>query len=237
MADRAGRPLTALVLQMNTVPKRYQETLRWVDECNKRGISVSAQVGSRPIGILMGFEATVNPFSAHKTWLELAHLPTAAEKVAKLASDPDLKQRLIAERQWRQDAPPTQPAKPDDPDAFAAWMDFVFTRLYELGDGEDTDSALDYEPSPDRSVANRARAAGVDPYEFVLDLMVQFEGRELLLYTHENYAAGNLDAIREMLSHPAAIVGIGDAGAHVGAICDGSWPTFLLSVSDLLSRF
>ena len=32
-----------------------------------------------------------------------------------------------------------------------------------------------------------------------------------------------------MLVHPQTILGIGDAGAHCGAICDGGWPTFLLT--------
>jgi hypothetical protein len=106
----------------------------------------------------------VNPFSAHTTWqTEVAHLPTAAEKARRLRSDRGLRQRLLAERSWTPDVPPSQPAKvrpdnrtgvstsislivllllsllvpgprqPDDPAAFMHWIDFVFTRLYELG--------------------------------------------------------------------------------------------------------
>ena len=43
-----------------------------------------------------------------------------------------------------------------------------------------------------------------------------------------NYADGNLDATREMLAHPNTVPGLSDGGAHVGTICDGSFPTFLL---------
>ena len=32
-----------------------------------------------------------------------------------------------------------------------------------------------------------------------------------------------------MLNHPLALPGLSDGGAHVGTICDGSFPTFLLS--------
>ena len=40
---------------------------------------------------------------------------------------------------------------------------------------------------------------------------------------------GNLDAVREMLVHPATIVGLADAGAHVKLICDGSSPSTQLT--------
>ena len=32
-----------------------------------------------------------------------------------------------------------------------------------------------------------------------------------------------------MLEHPRALCGLGDAGAHVGTICDASFPTFMLT--------
>ena len=44
-----------------------------------------------------------------------------------------------------------------------------------------------------------------------------------------NYVDGNLDAVGEMLAHPHAVPGLGDGGAHVGTICDGSFPTTLLT--------
>jgi N-acyl-D-aspartate/D-glutamate deacylase len=44
-----------------------------------------------------------------------------------------------------------------------------------------------------------------------------------------NWADGNLDATGEMLAHPDTVVGLGDGGAHVGTICDASFPTTLLS--------
>ena len=43
-----------------------------------------------------------------------------------------------------------------------------------------------------------------------------------------NYADGNLDAVGEMLAHPHTVPGLSDGGAHVGTICDGSFPTTLL---------
>jgi N-acyl-D-aspartate/D-glutamate deacylase len=45
-----------------------------------------------------------------------------------------------------------------------------------------------------------------------------------------NFAHGNLDAVREMITSPAAMFGLSDAGAHCGQICDGSMTTSYLSM-------
>jgi len=50
----------------------------------------------------------------------------------------------------------------------------------------------------------------------------------MLYLTFANYARGNLDDVKEMLEHPHTIPGLSDGGAHVGTICDGSFPTTLL---------
>jgi N-acyl-D-amino-acid deacylase len=44
-----------------------------------------------------------------------------------------------------------------------------------------------------------------------------------------NYTDFTLDTVEAMLRREDTVLGLGDGGAHVGAICDGSMPTFLLS--------
>src|SRR3546814_7391036 len=44
-----------------------------------------------------------------------------------------------------------------------------------------------------------------------------------------NWFDGNLDAVGEMLGHEHTVPGLSDGGAHVGTICDASFPTTLLS--------
>jgi N-acyl-D-aspartate/D-glutamate deacylase len=39
----------------------------------------------------------------------------------------------------------------------------------------------------------------------------------------------NLDVVHEMLTHPLALPGLSDGGAHVGTICDATFSTTLLS--------
>jgi N-acyl-D-aspartate/D-glutamate deacylase len=43
-----------------------------------------------------------------------------------------------------------------------------------------------------------------------------------------NYTGMNLDAVHTMLTHPLALPGLSDGGAHVGTVCDASFPTFFL---------
>src|SRR5581483_1144545 len=67
------------------------------------------------------------------------------------------------------------------------------------------------------------------PEEVVLDWLLERDGEALIFAPLASYVDGNLEALREMLSHPASVVGLSDGGAHCGLICDASFPTFLLT--------
>jgi N-acyl-D-amino-acid deacylase len=59
--------------------------------------------------------------------------------------------------------------------------------------------------------------------------MLERDGKELLYLPLLDYSAGDLNAVREMLTHPATVLGLGDGGAHCGVLCDASLPTFMLT--------
>lgn len=206
-AELAGRPLSVLLLQVDADPDRWRVTRDEIHEANRDGLPVTGQVGCRPIGVMLGLDATVNPFRTNDAYRAIADLPLA-ERAARMRADADLRRALVEGR-------------PDD--GHVRWMDYALGRAYELGEG------LDYEPDPSTSIAARAAAAGVDPWQVLLDVLAAGDGSTLLLYPFENYTNGNLDDIREMLTDPHTICGIGDAGAHVGTICDASYPTYLLT--------
>lgn len=206
-AELSGRPLSVLVLQVDNAPELWRETLEHVHAANAAGVEATAQVGCRPIGVMLGLDVTVNPFKNHPAYQAIAHLPTA-ERAARMRNDPELRRALVHDR----------PA-----DSHSAWMDYALTRAFELGDD------LDYEQSPDRTVAARAASVGGSPWELALDLLSEGDGDSLLLYPFENYHGGSLEEIRQMLVDPYSVCGIGDAGAHVGTICDASYPTYLLT--------
>jgi N-acyl-D-aspartate/D-glutamate deacylase len=94
--------------------------------------------------------------------------------------------------------------------------------MFVLGDPPD------YEPAPESSVAATAARNGRDAADYAYDLVLGEEGRALLYSPIINYPNSNLDVARELLVHPYAVPGLGDGGAHVGTICDASFPTTLL---------
>ena len=105
----------------------------------------------------------------------------------------------------------------------AAFIMSSFGKLFPLGE------PLDYEPTPDQSIAAIAEREGRSPESVLYERMLDQEGRELILFPLLNYSDGNCDPIYEMIHHPRAALGLGDGGAHCGIICDASITTFMLS--------
>ena len=240
MAELAGRPLTVLLLQIGGAPELWQGLRQGVHDMNASGIECTGQVGCRPVGILLGWRLSVNPFIHHPTWKRLCSLPVA-ERIAKLQQSEELRAQLLSEHTWDptaawrpMGAPPSDGE--DQATAFHGFMDFALSRISELV--SPTTSLVEYEPdlSVESLVARATTAAAdgvatttVDPYAVALEILLQGEGESLLLYPHENYVGGDLEVVRELLMDEHTISGLGDAGAHVGTICDGSYPTFLLT--------
>jgi N-acyl-D-aspartate/D-glutamate deacylase len=87
----------------------------------------------------------------------------------------------------------------------------------------------DYEPRLDTCLAALAARTNRPVLDVIYDALLADDGKALLYFPVYNYTGMNLDVVREMLVHPRALVGLGDAGAHVGTVCDASMPTFLVS--------
>lgn len=207
-AALAGRPLSCLLVQVDAQPKLWRETLDQIHAVRKAGRMANAQVGSRPIGVIMGLETTAHPFAGHPAWLEMRDL-SPAERYARLAADADLRRRLVEE-------PPG-----GGPRAFMAQ---AFHKIFPIGDRPD------YEPDAAGSIAAIAERSGRTPQAVALDEMMARGGKGLLMLPFENYAYGSLDVVHEMITDPATVLGVADGGAHVGVICDASSPTSLLTL-------
>ena len=87
----------------------------------------------------------------------------------------------------------------------------------------------DYEPTPDKSLGAQAERINKKPEELAYDWLLADEGTSLILFPFLNYANDNLEPSLAMMQHAQTILGLGDGGAHVGMICDGSFPTSMLT--------
>ena len=206
-AECAGRPLSVLLIQVDNAPDRWKATRDGIRAANAAGIAANGQVGTRPIGILMGLETSIHPFARHRTWKELEHL-SPRERYLTLKNNSEIRERLLAE---------------DRGHGHAKWMELGLDKAHPLS------LPLDYEPDPQNSVGNRAKREGRDKWELALELMMADEGKAILLYPFENYYHGDLEVVREMMTDPHTVCGVADGGAHVGLICDSSAPTTLLT--------
>ncbi len=205
IVEASGRPLSFSLVQSPLQPQSYKTLLNAVSDAVDAGLSIKAQVAARPVGVLLGLELTVNPFTHYPVYKEIAGLPLEG-KVARL-SDPDFRQRLLA-------SPPEDGVR---------GMGSAWARMHLMS------GLPDYEPTPDSTVAARASALGVRPEVVALDHMLGGGGKAMLYVPFLNYAEGNLDPAHFMLSHRDTVPGLSDGGAHVGMICDGSFPTTMLT--------
>ena len=62
-----------------------------------------------------------------------------------------------------------------------------------------------------------------------LSAVLENDGRALLYFPIYNYTEFDYANVLTMLKHPHAIPGLSDGGAHVGTVCDASFPTYTLS--------
>jgi len=211
MAEASGRPVSFTLVQDPRRPDGFRGLLERIDEANRVGLEIRGQVATRGIGLLLGLTATLNPLMANPVYREIAD--RSLEERLAIMGGADFKQAVL-------DADAGQ----KDRSVLGGGVVRLFKRMFPLGDPPD------YEPDPASSVAAVAERSGRDPLDVAYDLMLQQQGRSLLYVPALNYTDDHgLDAVREMLLHPRTIPGLSDGGAHVGTICDGSFPTTLLT--------
>lgn len=208
LAKRTGRRCTVNLSQIEADPLLWREGLARIEKAQADGAPVYAQVAGRAIGIIMGMELSAHPLLLSPTYLGL-HQEPLADRVRAL-QNPQLRAQLLADEEL--DLGPLGELVLRRPDKI--WV---------------IDGAVDYEPESRDSLQGLAQKLGKTPREIALDAMMRNDGHGLLYRPLFNYADDALDMVREAHLHPHTIMGLSDAGAHCGAICDGGMPTFMLS--------
>ncbi len=208
VAESSGRPATFTLGTSNKGEPVWEEALRICDEANARGLSIAPQVLPRPIGMICGFELSSHPFCLCPSYEAIAGLPLA-EQLEHLRK-PEFRARLVAEA-------------PHDGHPLAM-MTRNWNWMFPLSDPPN------YEPPLESSIGAQARARGTTPEEVAYDMLMNGgDGRGMIYNTLGNYHDGKLDTLHALINHPGVVMGLGDGGAHYAAICDASYPTFLLT--------
>ncbi len=208
------RPLSFALIQVDADPNLWREQLDISAAAHAAGSQLYPQIAARPFGMLLGFPGH-HGFTHRPTYRKLK-AECSPEEMAHRLAEPALKAAILSE-----DDLPIDPSLLFD--GMFMLVKHSLDRIYHLGDPPD------YEPTPDCTVAAIARERGEDPMHTLYDLMLEADAGSMLMLPFFNYADGNHDAIREMLTHPAGVLGLSDGGAHCNLICDASFPTFLLT--------
>jgi N-acyl-D-aspartate/D-glutamate deacylase len=208
LARRSGCTVTYALAQAPYAPEAYRDSLAEAEQHAREGLRIVPQVSSRPTGMLFGLQSSLHPFITHPTYRELHELPLT-ERVARLRQ-PEVRDALLSER-------------PATENLIAVSLMTRWEQIFPLGDPPD------YEPAPSTSVAAVAAREGRAPEAVMLDWMLERDGTALMFAPLASYVAFDHEAIREMMTHPATVLGLSDGGAHCGLICDASMPTTLLT--------
>lgn len=209
LAARTGATVSVNLNQADQAPEVWRDVLHLLDAAAADGLRIVGQAAGRSIGILYCLEGSLHPLLFHPAYQEVAALDLAP-RVAALTA-PERRRRLVDD-------------VPDDGGFFRAAVLDKLDRMWVV-DGAD----IDYEPPADASIAAVAARAGTNPMAVLVDHLCRDGGRGMVYTPFFNYAYGDLSMTYDLQRHPHTRLGLSDAGAHCGAICDGGMPTFMLT--------
>lgn len=204
LAERSGRPMfitTVLTMYSAGEPERGYQMYQRCLQAQQRGRELYIQTSCQPLS----FE-----FDMLTPYVFFSH--SAFEAVKAANGDPRRLRDIYADRamreQFRVDL--TRPAK-----------GILFT-----GDWRIIEVAEPNDDGKDRSIAALARAAGIDPVDYLFDLALEKDFKVRFIGKFfQNDDAG----VARLLKHPVSVVALSDAGAHMSYLCDAGYGVHLLS--------
>jgi N-acyl-D-aspartate/D-glutamate deacylase len=211
LASRTRNALTFLVMESNVDPDGWRPWFEAVHRVNDAGGNLRPQVADRCFGVLLGHQSRMNPFKYTPTYTRLADRPFT-ERIAQLRRA-EVRDAILAEACESNRQSTTLDRIPPS----------LFANLFPLGD------ELEYEPTPEQSVAAIGARDGIDPWVLMYDLLLGADGKEFLLRPLLNYGRGSYDGLHDMMLDPASVQGLGDGGAHSSIVCDASMTTYMLT--------
>ena len=209
LAQETGRPVTFAVSQ-HDIGSRPVATRCSTSRSRRydEGVPMRPQVAGRPLGLLLGLQ-TFHPLRDRPT-LRARSRRCRSTSGSRAMRDPEVRAAILSERgvAGRPHGVHRPRSRPHVPARRAA-------RLRAGARG--------------RASPRVAEREGRDPWDLSTTCCSRTTAAQLLLRPLLGYSNFTHDPIREMLLHPASALGLGDGGAHVGAICDASIETYMLT--------
>jgi N-acyl-D-amino-acid deacylase len=194
-----GRPVSFGLTQTTAGEGLHRQVLELVAAANAAGARLRPQTTVRSVGVLFGL-AHHSPYGGCPAWQELSALSFTERLTA--VRDPARRAMLAAEADGRDGGIDPHLLFPIDV------------------------APADYSLEPERSLAALAMAAGTTPAAHWLDLLDRTDGACVLVWPFLNQSPAEVEYL---LADPNVVLGLADAGAHVGQIMDASQPTWFLA--------
>jgi N-acyl-D-aspartate/D-glutamate deacylase len=209
--QESGRPVWFLLTDRPTDLTRWQRLMAGVHKARAQGAQVTAQIAGRPVGVLLGIDTALNPFSIRPSYQALLQLPVA-ERIKRM-QDPAFRAQVLSE------APSAELLSRLT--QFRQRITNSWNRMFPMADPPN------YEPEEKDSIAAIAARSNHSPDEVAYDYLAGGAER-FLFYPIVGYNEDNLDIIHTMLSDETTILGLSDGGAHCSSIVDASVPSWML---------
>ena len=205
MAEVSGRPIIYNVLapltdQHGTPMMDYQDAIRWLEDCNNRGLRVHAQ----SMSVENDYQYTLedwNLFDTHDIWREVL-MGTPEERIKKL-SDPENRQKI---REFCKDG----------------WRSLAFDNDLIIG--------VTYHPDQTElegmTIGELAEQRNCELVDAFLDVSLKDDLKTIFVTSPRPVAD---EILRAIITSNSAVPGLSDGGAHTKFQTLGRYPTDLLS--------
>lgn len=207
-----------VLMILNQIPSNiglYREILDMALEARADGAIVIPQVSAKSQGLLIGLTSS-HAFLRRPTFRRVRDEANGdLDALVALLRDPSVKAAILAE----DDLPPSGELY----EGISTFAQNGASIIFPMSD------PIDQEPGPESSIAGLAAAAGVSEMDMMYDRMLDRDGRALMVAGINNYANAGLDGVYDMITHPASVLGVSDAGAHCNLLVDACMPTVVLT--------
>jgi len=211
LGQETGRPVWFLLTDRPTDIERWRRLMAGVHQARRQGAMVTAQVAGRPVGVMLGVDTALNPFSIRPSYQELLKLP--ADQRIKRMQDPAFRAQLLNEKPAAELVHRLS--------QFRQQITTRWDRMFPMGDPPN------YEPENSASIGAMARRSNRSPDEIAYDYLAT-GAEKFLFFPIVGYNEDNHDVIRAMLTDEGTILGLSDGGAHCSSIVDASVPSWML---------